>query len=81
MTEPITLLLTRRVAADNGGTDLERAVASASLERLHVGPLSLGAIEALFEVHLHRTFARPTLLRIHATCWRRPSLSTPRSTR
>ena len=81
MTEPITLLLTRRVAADNGGTDLERAVASASLERLHVGPLSLGAIEALFEAHLHRTFARPTLLSIHATCWRRPSLSTPRSTR
>ena len=81
MTEPITLLLTRRVAADNGGTDLERAVASASLGHPHVGPLSLGAIEALSKVHLRRTFARPTLLRIHAACWRRPSLSTPRSTR
>ena len=67
MTEPITLLLTRRLEADNGGTELERAVASASLERLHVGPLSLGAIEAMFEAHLHRTFARPTLLRIHST--------------
>jgi DNA-binding CsgD family transcriptional regulator len=67
MTEPITLLLTRRAEAEVGSAEFEHAVAFSSLERLQVGPLSVGAIEALFDTHLHRSVTRPTLLRIHAT--------------
>ena len=37
------------------------------MERLHVGPLSLGAIHQLLQAHLGLTLARPTLLRVHET--------------
>ena len=39
----------------------------ASLERLRVGPLSAGALQAVLRERLDRVFPRPTLLRIHET--------------
>ena len=36
-----------------------------SVERLHVGPLTLGALRAVLREQLGRVFPRPTLLRIH----------------
>ena len=46
-------------------TELERALDDRNLERLHVGPLSPGALHAILRDRLGRVFARPTLLRLH----------------
>ena len=35
------------------------------VERLHVGPLSPGALHAILQPRLGRAVARPTLLRLH----------------
>ncbi len=45
-------------------TPIELAL-SGAVERLPVGPLSLGAIEGLVRDRLGRTFPRPTMLRLH----------------
>jgi DNA-binding CsgD family transcriptional regulator len=64
---PILLLLTRRLGQSAETPDLERAMRPDRVERLSVGPLSLGAIHQLLQAHLARTLARPTLLRLHET--------------
>jgi hypothetical protein len=63
----ILLLLTRRLGESAGTPELERTIDADRVQRLHVGPLSLGAIHQLLRSHLARTLARPTLLRVHAT--------------
>ena len=63
----ILLLLTRRLGESAETPDLERALGAGRVERLHVGPLSLGATHQLLHAHLARPLARPTLLRVHET--------------
>ena len=64
---PLTVLLARRLAGGIEALAVELAFAEGSVERLRVGPLSAGAIQALLRDRLDRVFARPTLLRIHET--------------
>jgi len=59
--EPVRVLLARR--GDRIST-LEQALPD-DVERLPVGPLSLGAIQGLVRDRLGRSFPRPTMLRLH----------------
>jgi len=61
----ILLLLARRLGESAETSDLEQAIRADRVERLRVGPLSLGAIHQLLQAHLALTLARPTLLRVH----------------
>src|SRR5688500_12961152 len=61
----IRLLLARRLGAGIPTPQLELAVDDHLTERLHVGPLSPGALHGLLQPRLGRAFARPTLLRLH----------------
>ncbi len=61
----ILLLLTRRLGESAETPDLERAIRGDRVERLHVGPLSLGAIHRLLQAQLALALARPTLVRVH----------------
>jgi DNA-binding CsgD family transcriptional regulator len=63
----ILLLLTRRLEKRSETPELERTINPDRLERLHVGPLSLGAIHQLLQSQFARALTRPTLLRVHAT--------------
>jgi DNA-binding CsgD family transcriptional regulator len=63
----ILVLLARRLGESAETPDLERAIHADRVERLRVGPLSLGAIHRLLQAHLALTLARPTLLRVHET--------------
>jgi DNA-binding CsgD family transcriptional regulator len=63
--EPVLLLLARRVDPATRPRELEWAIGREEVERQRVGPLSLGAIHRLLQAQLGRTFARPTLLRVH----------------
>src|SRR5262249_3643456 len=47
--------------------ELEQTIPADHVERLHIGPLSLGAMHQLLRTHLALTLARPTLLRVHVT--------------
>ncbi|MGZ8515178.1 MAG: AAA family ATPase, partial [Candidatus Limnocylindrales bacterium] len=62
--QPISLLLSRRVAG-TPATGLEDAIDPSAVERLAVGPLSLGGIQLLLRSRLDITFPRPTLARLH----------------
>ena len=63
---PIHLLLARRSGTSNP-TTLKSALPAPSVERLHVGPLTVGALQAVLSERLDRVFPRPALLRIHET--------------
>ena len=63
----ILLLLARRLGESAESPALEQAIPADRVDRLHVGPLSLGAIHQLLQAHLALTLARPTLLRVHET--------------
>ena len=63
---PMRLLLARR-SGTTDSTSLDSALPAQSVERLHVGPLSVGALQAVLRERLDRVFPRPTLLRIHET--------------
>jgi hypothetical protein len=63
--QSILLLLARRFGESAETPDLERAINAERVERLHVGPLSLGGIHQLLQGHLALTLPRPTLLRVH----------------
>lgn len=65
--QPILLLLARRLGEGAETLDLERAIQPDRVERLGVGPLSLGAIHQLLQAHLALKLPRPTLLRVHET--------------
>jgi DNA-binding CsgD family transcriptional regulator len=62
---PVLALLSRRDVGDGVRSPLELAFMDASVARVHLGPLSLGAIQALLRDRLRRVFPRPTLLKIH----------------
>jgi DNA-binding CsgD family transcriptional regulator len=64
---PTFVLLTRRLGESAETPDLERAIDADRVERLHVGPLSLGAIHRLLQAHLALKLPRPTLLSVHET--------------
>jgi DNA-binding CsgD family transcriptional regulator len=70
--QPVRLLLARRLGEGQERSELERAIEPERVERLTVGPLSLGATHQLLQTRLGRTFARPTLLRVHETAGGNP---------
>jgi DNA-binding CsgD family transcriptional regulator len=63
--ERILLLLARRLDERTGEPGIEESVDVHAFERLRVGPLSIGAMQALLQRRLGRPLARPTLLRLH----------------
>ncbi len=63
--QDVRVLFARRVGDGTPVSELERAVDDHRLERVHVGPLSPGALQAILHPRLGRTLARPTLLRLH----------------
>jgi DNA-binding CsgD family transcriptional regulator len=65
--ETILVLFARRVGTALPPSEVEQTIDSMRVERLAVGPLSLGAIHRLLQVRLGRTFPRPTLLHLYET--------------
>ncbi len=63
----ILLLLARRLGERAETPDLELTIRDGRVERLHIDPLSLGAVHQLLQAHLALTLARLTLLRVHET--------------
>jgi DNA-binding CsgD family transcriptional regulator len=61
----VLFLLARRSAGAAQPSAIEQALAEKSVERLSLGPLSVGALHRLLRDRLHRAFARQTLLRIY----------------
>ncbi len=61
---PMLLVLSRR-ADGASATSAEDAVDRSNVTRIRVGPLSMGAIQALLRSRMEATFSRPTLLRLH----------------
>src|SRR4051794_30147729 len=64
-TKRVLVLLARRLVARAEPSELEHAFAAERIERLPVGPLSVGALHRLLHDRFERPFARQTLLRIH----------------
>jgi DNA-binding CsgD family transcriptional regulator len=64
--ERVLLVLARRLEGAQP-SELERALDEESVQRLPVGPLSVGALHRFLHDRLGRPFARQTLLRIHET--------------
>jgi len=65
--QSIRLLLARRLGESTDMPELERAFRADRVERLRVGPLSLGAIHQLLQAQFALTLARSTLVRVHET--------------
>jgi DNA-binding CsgD family transcriptional regulator len=63
--DDVRLLLARRLADEAQPSDLEHALGAEGVQRVPVGPLSVGAIHRFLHDRLGRAFARQTLLRIH----------------
>ncbi|HMI98398.1 MAG TPA: AAA family ATPase [Gaiellaceae bacterium] len=61
----VLLLLARRLVEGTQPSELERALEAESVQRLAIGPLSVGALHRFLRDRLGRPFARQTLLRIH----------------
>ena len=63
--ESILLLFARRVGNGLPTSEVEQTIDAERVQRLDVGPLSVGAIHRLLRRRLGRPFPRPTLLRLH----------------
>jgi DNA-binding CsgD family transcriptional regulator len=63
----VLLLLARRLVEGAQASELEGALEAESVQRLAVGPLTIGALHRFLHDRLGRPFARQTLLRIHET--------------
>lgn len=63
--ERVTLLATRRREPTPSVLMLEAALRDRAMERLELGPLSVGALGRLIDDHLNVRFPRSTMLRIH----------------
>ncbi|MEO5704590.1 MAG: LuxR C-terminal-related transcriptional regulator [Candidatus Limnocylindrales bacterium] len=61
---PVRLLLSRRVGVAKVAA-LEEAIDPSAVERLTIGPLSLGGVQLLLRRRLDVTISRPMLARIH----------------
>jgi DNA-binding CsgD family transcriptional regulator len=59
------LLLARRLFNGSQASAIEHALDGERIQRLRLGPLSVGALHRLLHDRLGRSFARQTLLRIH----------------
>jgi DNA-binding CsgD family transcriptional regulator len=64
--EPVGLLFTLRREGVQPLLEIERRLGE-RLQRVAVGPLSLGALHHLVQIRLAVAFSRPTLQRVHAT--------------
>ncbi|HEX2754091.1 MAG TPA: AAA family ATPase [Candidatus Limnocylindrales bacterium] len=65
--EPIGLLTATRTGPDvEPAVDLVGLLAEDAAERLHLGPLPMGAIHHLIRTRLDVSLPRPTLVRLHA---------------
>lgn len=59
----VGLLMTERTAHERAGTaDWLQLTGSDAIDRIHVGPLSLGGLHALISSRLGRSFPRPTMV-------------------
>jgi DNA-binding CsgD family transcriptional regulator len=63
--ESILLLFAHRVGPGLTISEVEEAIDAESVERLRLGPLSMGANQRLLQARLGRTLSRPALLRLH----------------
>jgi hypothetical protein len=61
----VRLLLARRIVEGRQAIGLEQALAPERVERLHVGPLSVGGLHRFLRDRLGRPLPRQTLLRVH----------------
>jgi DNA-binding CsgD family transcriptional regulator len=61
---PVSLILARRIGVQTEESALEDALDPKLVERLPIGPLSLGALHRVLRDRFGRPFARQTLLRI-----------------
>ena len=61
----VLVLLARRLVDGERPSEIERALDPERLQRVPVGPLSVGALHRFLRDRLGRSFARQTLLRIH----------------
>jgi DNA-binding CsgD family transcriptional regulator len=59
------LVWTRRLDAGEQTSPVETALDADRIDRVRVGPLSVGATHQLLRARLSRTMPRPTLLRLH----------------
>jgi DNA-binding CsgD family transcriptional regulator len=64
-TSPVLLLLAWRLVDASHPSELERRLGLEHVQRLPVGPFSVGALHRLLHDRLGRSFARQTLLRVH----------------
>jgi DNA-binding CsgD family transcriptional regulator len=62
---PVLLLLAWRLVDATQPSELERPLGLERVQRLPVGPFSVGALHRLLHDRLGRSFARQTLLRVH----------------
>jgi DNA-binding CsgD family transcriptional regulator len=63
---PVSLLVASRGGADEpAALGLDRALPVERVRRIHIGPLSLGALHRMLNVRLDKVFPRPTLRRLH----------------
>jgi DNA-binding NarL/FixJ family response regulator len=66
--EKVGFLLTlRREPSDQPSLEIERRLGEERVQRIGVGPLSLGALHHLVQARLGIAFSRPTLQRMHET--------------
>ena len=63
--DQVLVLLARRLVEGAQPSGLEQALSAECVQRLPVGPLSVGALHRFLRDRLDRPFARQTLLRIH----------------
>ena len=61
----VRLLLARRLIDGGRPSGLEQAIGAERIQRLPLGPLSVGALHQFLRDRLDRSFPRQTLLRIH----------------
>ena len=61
----VFLLLARRLGDGAQPSEIEQALGTERVQRLPVGPLSVGALHGFLRNRLGRSFGRQTLLRIH----------------
>src|SRR5918994_476903 len=61
----LLLLWTRRLGEPEQSSPIETALEPDRIERVRVGPLSVGAVQQILHERLDRSVNRPTLLRLH----------------
>ena len=71
----VLVLLARRLVDGAQPSGLEQALSAECVQRLPVGPLSVGALHRFLRDRLDRPFARQTLLRIHERSGGNPFLA------